>query len=77
MLSRFFIAYDQILEDSRNALKARHNILIITHGAVIMSLLTINNDLDFKTSYTVIEVDNAKTIKLEISDFDEMRQKLH
>lgn len=77
LLNRFFIAYDQILEDAQDNIKACHDILIVTHGAVIMSLLTIKNNLDFRTSYTVIEVDNAKAIKLEISDFDEIKRKLY
>lgn len=77
LLNRFFMAYDRILEDTKDEMKAYHDILIVTHGAVIMSLLTIKNDLDFKTSYTVINVDNARAIRLETSDFDEMRRKLH
>lgn len=76
LLNRFFMAYDQILEDIKFNIKANQNILIITHGAVIMSLLTIKNNLDFKTSYAYIEVANAKSIRLEMSDFDEIRQKL-
>lgn len=77
LLNRFFIAYDQILEDAQLDIKAGHDILIVTHGAVIMSLLTIKNNLDFKTSYAVIKVENAKAIKLELSDFEEIRRKLH
>lgn len=77
LLNRFFMAYDLILEDTQDDIKAYHDILIVTHGAVIMSLLTVKNNLDFKTSHTVINVDNAKAIKLEMSDFHEIRRKIH
>lgn len=76
LLNRFFVAFDQILEDAKEDMKAGNDILIITHGAVIMSLLTIKKGLDFKTSYSVINVDNAKAIKLDINDFEKMRQNL-
>lgn len=74
LLERFFVAYDQIVKDAENL--TGQDILIITHGAVIMSLLTLQRDLDFKTSYEVISVDNAKAIRMENGDMEALKQKL-
>lgn len=68
------MAYDQIVKDAENL--TGQDILIITHGAVIMSLLTLQRDLDFKTSYEVISVDNAKAIRMENGDMEALKQKL-
>lgn len=73
LLTRFFVAYDQIMEDMKENLEKDQDILIITHGAVIMSLLTIKNNLDFRNSYTVINVDNAKAITLQPEDLADIR----
>lgn len=75
LLERFFVAYDQIVKDTEDP--TGQDILIITHGAVIMSLLTLQRDLDFKTSYEVIRVDNAKAIRMEIADMEALKQKLY
>lgn len=42
-----------------------------------LSLLTLKNDLDFQTSYMEISIENAKIIKLELNDLEEIRQKLY
>ena len=75
LLERFFVAYDQIIKDTETP--TGQDILIITHGAVIMSLLTLQRDLDFKTSYEVIRVDNARAIRMEIEDMEALKRKLH
>ena len=76
VLERFFVAYDQIVELSKTD-QPQKDILIVTHGAVIMSLLTVLKDLDFETSYAVIEVPNAEPIRLEREDFEIIRRKLY
>lgn len=40
-------------------------------------LLTLKNDLDFNTSYTFINIDNAQATKLEPNDLLETQQKLY
>lgn len=55
---------------------AGDDILIITHGMVILSLLTLQDDLDFGTSYKMINIENARAIKFEWNKIWEIRQKL-
>lgn len=76
LLERVFSALDQIIEESKAALDLGKDILIVTHGAVLMSLLTLKNDLDFNTSYMYIAVENAKAIKFEISELQRIRNKV-
>lgn len=75
LLERFFAAYDEIVKDMETL--HGEDILIVTHGAVIMSLLTLQMDLDFKTSYEVINVDNAKAIRMEMGDMEALRRKMY
>lgn len=77
LLERLFSALDRIMEDAKEDTDSGRDILILTHGAVILSLLTVKDDLDFETSYSVISVENAKAIKLEQDDLEEMRRKVH
>lgn len=77
LLERLFSAFDRILKEAEDDINSGRDILILTHGAVMMSLLTLKNDLDFKTSYTLIDIDNAQAIKIEPQDLWETQQKLH
>ena len=77
LLERLFSALNQILEEVKNEIALGRDVLVITHGAVIMSLLTLRNNLDFETSYTVINIENAKVIKLELNDLREIQQRLY
>lgn len=76
LLVRLFSALDQIMEDAKEDIDSGGDVLILTHGAVILSLLTLKNNLDFETSYTFITVENAKIIKLELNELREIRQRL-
>ena len=40
-------------------------------------LLTLKNSLDFETSYTIINIENAKVIKLQRNDLQEIQQRLY
>ena len=51
------------------------NLLIISHGAVIMTLLAMKRDIPFEQSHT-IEVDNATPIEFSIEELEEIRKKL-
>lgn len=74
LLERLFLALDRIVEEAKEDIDSGGDILILTHGAVIMSLLTLKYNLDFRTSYTVLSIDNAKAVKLELNDLQEIRQ---
>ena len=52
------------------------NLLIISHGAVIMTLLAMKRDIPFEQSHT-IEVDNATPIEFSIEEPEEIRKKLY
>ena len=77
LLERLFSAFNRIMKEVEDDINLGRDILIITHGAVIMSLLTLKNDLDFNTSYTIINIVNAQAIKLEPNDLQETQQKLY
>lgn len=77
LLERLFSAFNRIMKEVEDGINSGRDVLILTHGTVIMSLLTLKNDLDFKTSYTVINVENAQAIKLEPNDLQETQQKLY
>lgn len=77
LLERLFSALDQIMEEVQDDIDLGRDILILTHGAVILSLLTLKYELDFGTSYTVISIENAKIIKLESNDLWEIQQRLY
>lgn len=77
LLERLFLALNRIMKEVEEDINSGRDILIITHGAVIMSLLTLKSDLDFKTSYTVINIENAQAIKLEPNDLLETQQKIY
>lgn len=77
LLERLFSALNRIMKEAEEDISSGRDVLIITHGAVIMSLLTLKNDLDFKTSYTVINIENAQAIKFEPNDLQETQQKLY
>lgn len=76
VLDRVFSALDQIIEEAKADLDSGKDILILTHGAVLMSLLTLKNELDFNTSYMFIEIKNAKAIKFELSELQKIREKM-
>lgn len=77
LLERLFSALNRIMKEAEGDINSGRDVLILTHGAVIMSLLTLKNDLDFNTSYTAINIENAQAIKLEPSDLKETQQKLY
>ena len=77
LLERLFSALNRIMKEAEKDINSGRDVLILTHGTVMMSLLTLKNDLDFNTSYTVINIENAQAIKLEPSELKETQQKLY
>lgn len=72
LLKRAAKALEQIMEESKEELELNKDILILTHGAVIMSLLTVKMGLDFKTSYRYINVENAKPFCFDEKELKEI-----
>lgn len=77
LLERLFSALGQIMKETKEDIDSGRYVLVLTHGAVIMSLLTLRDGLDFRTSYMFIDIENAKAIKFERNDLLEAQQKLY
>lgn len=76
LLERLFLALDWIMEDAKENTDSGRDILILTHEAVILLLFTVKDDLGIETSYSVINLGNAKTIKLGKGDLEGIRRKI-
>lgn len=77
VLERLFSALDWILGEAGDEINSGRDVLILTHGAVMLSLLTLKYDLDFTTSYAVVSIENAKAIELERNDLREIGRKVY
>ena len=73
VLERLFKALDYIFEKYDTS--SDKNVLIISHGAVIMTLIAMNNDIPFEQSHT-IAIDNAKPIEFSIEELNEIKRKV-
>ena len=73
VMERLFKALDHIW--GQHDTSSDKNILIVSHGAVIMTLLAMHRDIPFEQSHT-IEVDNATPIEFSIEELEEIRKKL-
>lgn len=73
VMERLFGALDYIFD--QNDTSSDDNILIISHGAVIMTLIVMRENLPFEGSHT-IAVDNATPIEFTISELEEIRKKV-
>lgn len=73
VMERLFGALDHILEQYDTS--SDQNLLIISHGAVIMTLIAMHNNIPFEQSHT-IAVDNAKPIEFSIAELDKIKMAL-
>ena len=73
VMERLFKALDHIF--GQHDISSDKNILIVSHGAVIMTLLAMHRDIPFEQSHT-IEVDNATPIEFSIEELEEIRKRL-
>lgn len=74
VLERLFHALEHVIDfDSE---EQQENLLMISHGAVIMTLIALKNDIPFEQSYTLKRVENAKPIEFSLADLKEIRKKL-
>ncbi|WP_027218714.1 histidine phosphatase family protein [Butyrivibrio fibrisolvens] len=73
VMERLFKALDYILEQHDPS--SDKKLLIISHGAVIMTLLAMKRNIPFEQSHT-IEVYNASPIEFSIEELNEIRERL-
>ena len=73
VMERLFRALDHIFE--QHDTDSDKNLLIISHGAVIMTLLAMKRDIPFEQSHT-IEVENATPIEFSIEELKDIRKRL-
>ncbi|SES36614.1 probable phosphoglycerate mutase [Butyrivibrio fibrisolvens] len=73
VMERLFKALDYIL--GKHDPSSDKNLLIISHGAVIMTLLAMKRNISFEQSHT-IEVYNASPIEFSIEELNEIRERL-
>ena len=74
VMERLFEALDNILEQYDTS--SDQNLLIISHGAVIMTLIAMNNNIPFEQSHT-IAVENARPIEFTIEELYEIKRRLN
>ncbi len=73
VMERLFGALDYIL--GKHDTSSDKNLLIISHGAVIMTLLAMKRNIPFEQSH-MIEVDNASPIEFSIEELKDIRERL-
>lgn len=79
VLDRFFSAYKIIkrrLSLAELDGEKDNNILIITHGAVIMLLLSLRDGYSFSDSFLRVRVENARAYAFEAEDMERIMLKL-
>lgn len=78
VLNRFFSAYS-LIKKKRSALEAdaqKGDILIITHGAVIMLLLSLRDGYAMSDSFIRVRVENARAYAFKEEEIDAIRTML-
>ena len=64
------------LVEEKLDVKKEKDILIITHGAVIMLLLSLKEGYPFQDSFLRVRVENARAYSFEESEIEDIREKL-
>ena len=75
VLERLIHALDEILYQEKKENVSDSDILIVTHGAVIMSLLAIQRNVPFEQAYTIV-IENAKPIEFSMEDLAYIKEQL-
>lgn len=73
VMERLFLALESVIDFTRAT--QDENILFVTHGAVIMTLIAMMHDIPFEQSHT-IDIENAKPIVFAMEDLIQIRNKL-
>ena len=76
VLERLFHALDDILKESVQENKEEKDILILSHGAVLLTLLALQKDVAFEVMTSVIEIENAKAIEFDCDELMKIKRKL-
>ena len=58
--------FDRIMEEAGDEIDAGKDILVLTHGTVLMCLLALKNGLDFATAYLTARVENGQAINVTL-----------
>ncbi len=74
VLERLFQALDSVIDRYDNS--ADNNLLIISHGGVIMTLIALRENIRFEESHLRIEIPNASPIMFSTEELAEIRKKL-
>ena len=73
VLERLFRALDSIIDQYDKS--SDKNLLIISHGGVIMTLIALHEDIRFEESHLKIKIPNALPIMFGIEELAEIRKK--
>lgn len=76
VLERVFHALDRIMNESDQENKEGKDILILSHGAVLLTLMALKKDVAFEVMTSVIEIENAKAIQFDRDDLIKIKRKL-
>ncbi len=74
VLERLFLALDHITR--QHDVSSEKNLLIVSHGGVIMTLIALKENIRFEEAHLKITVPNAAPIKFTIDELEEIRKKL-
>lgn len=75
VLERFFRALDEALSEAGVADMAAGDILLVTHGGVMMPLLALRDDLDFTVAWKR-PIPNAKPVVFTRAELEAIRAKV-
>ena len=73
VLERLFRALDDIIE--KHDPSSDQNLLVISHGGVIMTLIAINENIPFEESHLKISVPNATPLCFSIDELIRIKRK--
>lgn len=76
VLERLFSALDCIIAESKADNPQGKDILILSHGGVLLALLALQKDVPFEEMTSVIKIENAKTIELDAEEIVRIKGKL-
>lgn len=65
VVDRLAVALRIILKEYDDVYGGTGDVLIVSHGAILMTLLTVLRELDFSDSYKYFEIRNAIPVRLE------------
>lgn len=76
LMERAVAALESIVADAQDVAKEGKDILVISHGATILSLITLKEDIPFDLMLAKTKVENAKAFEFDESDVAALRSKL-